>query len=211
MTASSRAVRRICFDLDGVLVDSTAVVENVWRDWAERHGINPALVRDVHGRRTGDVVEDVAPWLDAEAEGGTIEADELARVGENVPAPGASELLSLLPLGSWAIVTSGPRALAAARLEAAGLTAPDYLVSADDVRLGKPSPQPYLQVARLLGVTPGECLAVEDSPAGIDSANAAGMRVVGVTGTHHADRLKGADKVIDSLEELKPVAYALTR
>jgi len=99
-----------------------------------------------------------------------------------VPAcPGATELLISLPLDAWAVVTSGTRALATARLAAAGLPAPQVLVTADDVPRGKPDPAGYLRAAQALGRPPHECVVLEDSPAGVAAGTAAGATVVGVT------------------------------
>jgi len=70
-------VRAILFDLDGVLVDSEAVVRRTWQRWAERHGVHiPDLVRRAHGRRSVETIRDVAPTLDAEAEARWLESVE---------------------------------------------------------------------------------------------------------------------------------------
>lgn len=73
------------------------------------------------------------------------------------------------------------------------------VVSIDDVSKGKPDPEPFLEAARRLGVAPGACVAVEDSPGGIASARAAGMTVVGVTHSVPRERL-AAHLVLDTLE-----------
>jgi sugar-phosphatase len=93
-------------------------------------------------------------------------------------------LLELLPAGSWAVATSGTRAAATGRLRMAGLPVPSVLVGAEDVLHGKPSPDVYLLAAAGLGVSPADCVVVEDAPAGIQAARAAGMRVVALTTTH---------------------------
>ena len=76
------------------------------------------------------------------------------------------------------------------------------LVSADDVRAGKPDPEGYRRAAALLGVPPERCLAVEDAPAGIAAARAAGARTVALASTHAPAELAGADLVIGALAEL---------
>ena len=70
--------------------------------------------------------------------------------------------------------------------ERAGVPRPKILVTADDVVNGKPHPEPYLKGAELLGVNPAECLVIEDAPAGIRSAHAGGMKVIGLTSTYPA-------------------------
>ncbi len=76
------------------------------------------------------------------------------------------------------------------------------LVTADDVRAGKPDPEGYRLAAALLGVPPDRCLAVEDAPAGIAAARAAGARTVAVATTHAPDALAGAERIVAGLDEL---------
>ncbi|MGH7580005.1 MAG: HAD-IA family hydrolase [Gemmatimonadales bacterium] len=183
----------IVFDLDGVLVDSTAFVEQQWRRWASARGLRAEpFLRVCHGRRAVETIRLAAPQLDAEAEiaafGPTEESTDVgAAVG---PLAGAARLLAALPLWSWGVATSGPREAAGARLRSAGLPVPPVLVCAEDVTRGKPGPDVYLQAARDLRVSPAECLAVEDTPAGVEAAHSAGMPVVAVTTTHRPDQLR---------------------
>ena len=123
-----------------------------------------------------------APDLDAEAEVKAFVPVEEAEAGPMGPLPGAVRLLDALPKRSWAVATSGVRHIATARLRRAGLPVPPVLVCAEDVTRGKPSPDAYLLAARELGVSPPDCLVVEDAPAGVQAARAAGMTVVGA---HH--------------------------
>ena len=100
--------------------------------------------------------------------------------------PGAIDVLDRLPPDRVAIVTSGTVRLASARIAAAGLPRPAVVVTADDVEVGKPNPAPFLTGAALLGFPPERCLVVEDAPAGVTAAKAAGCPVVGVLTTHDA-------------------------
>ena len=196
----------ILFDLDGVLANSTQAVGRAWRRWAEENGVEPEKVEAImHGRRTVEIVRMVAPHLDAEAEADKIErrgVDDDGRDGV-VVMPGAAELLQSLPLDRWAIVTSGTRLVATARLRLTGLPVPDVLVPADDVVQGKPHPEPYLKAALLLAVNPEECLVIEDAPAGIQSAHAGGMKAIGITSTFPASELKEADAVIHAMSQVR--------
>src|SRR3546814_20133997 len=92
---------------------------------------------------------------------------------------GAAAFLARLPAERWAVVTSAPRALAYVRIAAAGLPMPPLVIGAEDVAKGKPAPDGFLAAAARLGVAPGDCLAWEDSPAGIAAARAAGMNEIG--------------------------------
>lgn len=118
------------------------------------------------------------------------ELNEFMIVGEStdtedcIPLPGALTALDVLPTNRWAIVTSGSLRLARARIAAAGLPTPRFMVTADDVALGKPDPAPYLLGAERTGRPPASCLAFEDAPAGLASAQAAGVPVIGLRTTH---------------------------
>lgn len=192
--------RAILFDLDGVLLDSTLAVERVWRRWADLRKIDPQLVMEnAHGRRTIETIRIVAPKLDADLETSKVEQMEIADKDGIVAVPGAAELLRSLPSANFAVVTSATRALATARLQHAGLFVPKNLISADDVTRGKPSPEPYLKGAALLGFAPADCLVFEDTPAGIESGKSAGMRVIGLHTTYLETELRAADMVLASL------------
>ncbi len=191
--------RAIVFDLDGVLVDSTRYIEEQWRRWATAKGLPPEpFLRVCHGRRALETIRLAAPHLDAEAEVAAFAPEERWDAHELVPVDGASRLLQMLPAGSWAVATSGTRAAATERLRGAGLPVPRVLICAEDVPHGKPRPDVYLMAAADLGVPPSECLVVEDAPAGIEAARAAGMVVVALTTTHRPDELK-ADACTESL------------
>ena len=194
----------ILFDLDGVLVDSTGSVDRQWRAWARQRGVDEEKVIAIaHGVRTLEVIRTVAPHLDVEAEVAEIENREADDHEGVTVMPGAVELVRSIPLGRWGVVTSGTRHLAAARLEFAGLPVPKVLVTADDVVNGKPHPEPYLKGAALLGVNPAECLVIEDAPAGIQSARAGGMKVIGLASTFRASQLGEAEGVVQKLAQIE--------
>jgi len=193
------ACRGLLFDLDGVLIDSTPAVTRVWSQWAIDHGFDPAEVtRSAHGRPSIATIRNFLPQADAEAENDKVERKELNDLEGVVPLPGARELLTALPAGSWNIVTSCTRALAEVRLRAAGLPIPPTMVTASDVTRGKPDPEPYLKGAASLALRAAECLVLEDVPAGIHAGKAAGARVVACTTTCSAEELRqaGADWVV---------------
>ena len=190
----------ILFDLDGVLADSTPSVTRAWSAWARRVGLEPDwLLPLVHGRRAIDTIRAVRPELDAEYELATLVADETTDNADVVEIPGARALVSALPADRWAIVTSGLRAVATARLVAAGVPIPRVMVTAESISRGKPDPEAYLKGAAELGVAPADCLVVEDAPAGAAAARAAGMRLLGLATTHGAEELEPADLIVPDL------------
>lgn len=193
----------ILFDLDGVLVDSAECVEGHWRRWAAKHSLEVDQILEIaHGRRTAETIKQVAPHLDAAAE-----AAELAQLEETdtrgvYEVEGARDLLHSLPRDAWAIATSGNAVTAVTRIDHTGLPRPNVLVTADDVLEGKPHPEPYLRAAETLDVTPNDCVVVEDTPAGVESARSAGMRVVAVGSTHERGALQAAQMIVDRLQDL---------
>lgn len=195
----------ILFDLDGVLVDSTRSVDRQWRRWAQENNLDPDKIMEIaHGRRTIEVVRLAMPHLDAEAEVPRLEKREAEDTEGVMVMAGAADLLARIPRERWCVVTSGTRLLATARLKLGKLPVPDVLVTAEDVRDGKPHPEPYLKGAELLGFDPSQCLVIEDAPAGIRAAHAAGMKAIGLTSTFAAADLCEADAVIESLANLMP-------
>ena len=194
----------VLFDLDGVLVDSAELVERTWRRWAARHGLDSdAVVHAAHGRRTIETVHSVAPHLAADDEVAALAASESAETNGVYEVAGARELLASLPPASWAIVTSGIRPVAELRIRHTRLPMPAVLVTADQVRHGKPHPEGYLAAATRLGVDATRCIVIEDTPPGIEAAHAAGMRAVGIASTYRPEALATADLVISELSSLR--------
>jgi sugar-phosphatase len=186
----------ILFDLDGVLVDSSAVVMRHWEEWADRHDVSfEHLTEVMHGRTSAETIRIVAPHLNAEEEGRIREAQEAIDTDGLEVYRTARELLRSLPPHSWAVVTSGSRLTAATRLGFGGLPTPPVLVTAEDVQRGKPDPEAFLLAASRLGVRPEQFVVLEDAPVGIEAARAAGMRVIALATTHGAQALAHADVV----------------
>lgn len=192
----------ILFDLDGVLLDSTRVVAEQYTRWAREHGLDPVeVMKAAHGVRTQEVVRRVAPHLDPVAETKKIEEREAA--ADNLIAiPGAVDLVNSIPRGRWCVVTSGTCFLATTRMRKFGIPIPDVLVTAEDVSNGKPDPEPYRRGAELLRANPADCVVVEDAPAGIRSARAAGMTVISLPTTYPVAELEEADVIIAGLPSL---------
>lgn len=199
---TSEIFEAVLFDNDGTLIDSREVVVRSWLSWAADHGIAPENLMGFHGVPSSGIVASVAPHLDPVAATADIDARELADVDGVVAFPGARDAVAAV---GWrgAIVTSASRALLEVRLTAAGVTAPQVMVTADDIARGKPDPEPYLLGAEKLGVDPRRCLVVEDAPAGLRSGRAAGAATVAVVTTSSRAELEPlADLVVEDLSQL---------
>jgi sugar-phosphatase len=194
----------VILDLDGVLVDSTLLVEGQWRRWAAARGLPPEPFLQVcHGRRALETIRLAAPHLDAEAEvAALMSAGNSSAPADLRALPGARRLLDQLPSGTWAVATSGTRATADGRIRGAGLQPPAVMICAEDVQQGKPHPEVYQRAAMALGMVPGECIVIEDSPAGLEAARAAGMTAIGLITTHEPAELPAADLYAASLADV---------
>ncbi|WBP87208.1 HAD-IA family hydrolase [Kitasatospora cathayae] len=188
--------RALLLDMDGTLVNSDAVVERCWSRWAVRHGLDPvAALAVVHGRQGHATMAELLPDRPVEvnlAENEQMLAEERADTVGVVQVPGADAFLAALTGLPHALVTSADLPLARIRMDAAGLPMPPVLVTAESVGASKPDPEGFLKGAAALGFAPADCLAFEDSGAGIAAARAAGMRVIGIgprAAAHHPDAL----------------------
>jgi sugar-phosphatase len=178
MSAMSAAA--FLFDMDGTLIDSHRAMLRIWGRWAKRRGLDFAtLLPTIHGVRAVDTMRRLGiPGLDPVAEALVIEREEVEDVEGVAPIAGAIDFLAALPPERWTVVTSAPPALAKARLGAAGIAAPDTLVSGGDVVRGKPAPDCWLLGAKRLGFEASDCIVFEDSAAGVQSAITSGAGLV---------------------------------
>jgi HAD superfamily hydrolase (TIGR01509 family) len=206
----------VIFDLDGVLLDSEQVWDEVrealarerggrWHDRAQRDMMGmsaPEWSRYMH-----DVIGLPEPPAEINAEVVRRMAD---RYRTRLPlVPGAAEAVRRLA-ERWplALASSSNRSLIELALREAGLDGCFRVtVSSEEVARGKPSPDVYLEAARRLGVEPERCVAIEDSANGIRSAKAAGMHVVAVPNAHFpppGETLAAADAILGTITELTP-------
>ena len=194
----------VIFDLDGVLVDSNALAEEHWKTWAAKHDVSLEHILAVHhGRPTVQTMREVAPHLDVEKEA-RLKEDAEADDTEGLQAiPGAGRLLKGLPEHRRAIVTSGTRRTATIRLNHCEFPHPRVFITSNDIQNGKPDPEPYQRAIELLGYSPADCVVIEDAPAGIASAKAAGARVIAVRTTNGPEALAKADVIVENPEAIE--------
>lgn len=208
-------IRAVVFDLDGVLLDT----EQIWDE------VREALTRERGGTWLATAQQDMmgmsspewsrymherlglAAWTPAELNEEVVRR-MLARYADRLPLlPGAVEavrrLEAVFPL---AVASSSNLELIEAFLDAAGLRdAFRAWVSSEQVAHGKPAPDVFVEAARRLGVEPRACAAIEDSGNGLRAAHAAGMRVIAIPNAHYPpprEALELADAVAGSLDEL---------
>jgi HAD superfamily hydrolase (TIGR01509 family) len=210
----------VVFDLDGVIVDSEQVWNEVREQLARERGgrWHDRAQRDMMGMSSREWSRYMRSVLGLRESPDEINAEVvrrmLVRYRAKLPLiPGAVEAVKRLaarwPLG---LASSANREIIDLVLSESGL-APCFQasVSSEEVERGKPAPDVYLEVARRLGVAAELCAAVEDSRAGILSARAAGMRVIAIPNPHFPpdeDALAAADVVLESIAELSPDVVA---
>ncbi len=129
----------------------------------------------------------------------TFAAEEQTGV---IAFPGVRELLHTLPPYRWTVVTSASESMMRDRLGAAGIVAPARVVAGDYVAKGKPDPEGYRRGAALLSRSPGDCVVIEDAPAGVRAGKRAGCRVIGVLSSHAPDELQETDWLVQSIDQL---------
>jgi sugar-phosphatase len=190
----------VLFDMDGTLVDSTAVVEATWTGFGRARGIDPEeILAFSHGRQAISTVQRFLPDLDLDEQlriAASLVAEESASTEGISAIPGAVAFVErLVDAGvPVALVTSAPRDLAASRMAGAGLSVPAAFVPSEDVEHGKPHPDGFLRGAALIGVDAADCVAFEDAPAGLAAAVASGATTV-VVGTLEAEVTAGLARI----------------
>ncbi|MGE5488695.1 MAG: HAD family hydrolase [bacterium] len=197
------------WDLDGTIVDSEEYHWHAWRETCAAEGVSITYgqFRETFGWRDDDIVPKLMPGVDPARVAELGEAKEAAyrrmvREKGLDPLPGVVDTLRRLHDHGWlqAVASSAPRENIRVVLEVTGLDRTfDAIVSAEDVRIGKPDPEVFLKAAMRLGVAPERCVVVEDAPAGIEGARRAGMKSVGVGSGRD---LSAADIAVPSLKHL---------
>ncbi|MCD2497542.1 HAD-IA family hydrolase [Microbacterium nymphoidis] len=182
--------RGFLFDMDGTLVDSTAVVEAVWAELAAQYGLDLAELHAFgHGRQSRTTIHHFLADRGADVAAAAlrfVDTEEETRLDGVVEIPGAAALLGALREqgAPVALVTSASLPLALARMGAAGVPMPDVIVTAERVEHSKPHPDGYLLGASLLGLAAEDCVGFEDADAGVAAVRSAGAQLVVVGETN---------------------------
>jgi HAD superfamily hydrolase (TIGR01509 family) len=210
------AIRAVIFDMDGVIVDSEPYSMQALIDTLRQYGVEPTEhdLRRSYGRRIRDDFLDYFSRYGVAADVNVAIAHKDARyyhlaAGHLQPFPGVMPLLKRLRDHGYnlALASSGDRVKVAFGMQALKLHGTfEAVVSGDDVDHSKPDPAIYLTAARRIGVSPAECVAIEDAPAGVEAAKRAGMRCIAVTNSVAREQLQTADLIVTSLaHDLSPV------
>ena len=211
-TPLSSAEALLC-DMDGTLVDSSAVVESMWASFARDHGMSERFdeIMAYSPGRTGlDTIRRFLPELTAEEQDAIhkrfAREEIVLTAGRMTEIPGAAAFMTALidagiPL---ALVTSAPIELMRARMEEAGVPIPPVAVSAGDVERGKPDPDPYLKAAELLEVPISSCLVLEDAASGYTAARRAGAQVLLV-----GDGVPEADSNVPRIADFAGITFTV--
>ena len=192
-----KPIQALIFDMDGLLVDTEHLAYGAMDAFLAKHGLDRR--QEIHdqmlGRRLPEAVAIIRDGYGLDHDLDVLIDDYAsmrrdALIGNVVPLPGAAEIVQFghdsgLRIG---LASSGVRDQVLLSLDEAGLAGRfEVTVTGDDVTHGKPAPDIYLKAAAALGVDPAGCVVLEDAPAGIASAVAAGMRSVAVPNDHSRD------------------------
>lgn len=201
------------FDWDGIIIDSSEHHIEGWRRLAKDENLvfPEQLFKQSFGMKNEEIIPQLWKWTNDIAEIRRIDKKkegiyrDIMREKGLVALPGVESLLTTLATNKvpCAIGSSAPMANITTGLDILGFHRFfKTVVSGEDVKLGKPSPQIFLEAAKRLNARPDECVVFEDAKVGVTAGKAAGMKVVAVTNTYRQKELKGADLIVESLEKM---------
>ncbi|CCF60699.1 hypothetical protein KAFR_0L00910 [Kazachstania africana CBS 2517] len=227
MTASTKTpiilkVNAALFDVDGTIIISQPAIAEMWRDFGKDKPYfdSEFVIKISHGARTYDMIAKYAPDFANEKFVRQLEDKIPDKFGDHsYEVPGATKLcneFNKLPKEKWAVATSGTFEMAHKWFDILGIKRPTYFITANDVKNGKPHPEPYLKGRIGLGYPVNEqkpshskVVVFEDAPNGVKSGQAAGCKIIGVATTFDQDFLKekGCDLIIKDFTQVKLNGY----
>lgn len=212
--AKMKGTKAVIWDMDGVIADTAPFHFRAWREVAQAGGkdLSEEDFRKVFGMRNDDIVRIIfgEAMTPDEVEGIAARKEEIFReaVARDIrPLPGVMKLLRSLKAEGFRMAIASSAPWENLRLLIAALGIGNFfngVLSAKEVKEGKPSPQLFLTAAETLGVDPSHCVVIEDALSGVEAAKAGGMKCIAVTNTLPPEYLIKADLVVDSLERVTP-------
>ncbi len=202
----------VVFDLDGTMIDNHLYHHEAWTEFCKRHhvifdihtfnkqfgGTNREIMKELFG---SNISEQEIEMFSREKEG--IYRDLYK--GKVKPVDGLPEFIKILMDArcKLAIATSAPVENVNFVLHELRMNNTfDVIIHAELIKYSKPHPEVFQKAASFLNVKAGDCIAIEDTPKGLESAKAAGMKTVGITTSSSADKLKAADLIIKNYHEV---------
>ncbi len=201
------------FDWDGVIIDSSSQHEESWERLAREEGYK---LQDGHfklgfGRKNEYIIPNLLGWTKDESEIDRLSLKKEKLYRDIIEEKGINPINEVEPFLQLLKENDIPCVIGSSTHRLNIETALRHLgfgqyfveiVSAEDVNQGKPHPEVFLLAAKKLGLSPENCLVVEDAMVGIEAAHAGGIKAIAVTNTHPAEKLKAADKIVSKLSEI---------
>jgi len=209
--------KAVIFDMDDVVADTTVIHTRSWDLILHKYGVSMEDMDDrsiskLFGLRIREIAQELVKHFRLDADPKELESERadifLGLISKEIrPSKGLHELMGMLEGKGMklALATSGVREYAELVMHRLGLEkAFDAVVTGDEVKNGKPDPEPFLKAASRLGVDPKDCIVIEDAEKGVEAAKAAGMKAIGYQNLSHPYRqdLRKADLVVRSLKEI---------
>ncbi|MEQ1934393.1 MAG: HAD family phosphatase [Fimbriimonadaceae bacterium] len=205
----------VIFDWNGVLIDDEELHEFAFREVLRRAGgdlTHSDYVRCFAGRTDElgfEEYKNSKPFTTLDDVYNLIERKrKIYEEAINAKAsfyPNAAEVVDKASISGMkiGIVTGSPlREVKSSIARLNTNSAPNVIISSDDIESSKPDPEGFLLAAKILHISPKNCLVIEDSPSGVKAAKQAGMYCIAITNTHSIEQLQGADSIVSSLDEI---------
>jgi sugar-phosphatase len=205
----TQPIKAIIFDLDGVIIDSNPAIVAFWNHWSNHFGFNltqDMILQFVYGRKVTATIEGLFSFTTKEQQTAIKEAGYVFDAAMHPTGiEGVQDFVQTLKALDFprGVATSSHKERMEQMLVRIGLPNHfEYSITAHDVKMGKPDPEPYLKMAAKLGLEPSSCLVFEDAISGVQSAIAAGMTCIGIGNQLTAESLQvvGAKEVIENFK-----------